>query len=162
MALNGYLNLKGQKQGQIKGSSTQRGRENQIVVIAAHHEISIPHDATSGLPTGKRVHAPLVITKEVDQSTPRLYTALVSNEKLTQWELQFWRSGAAGTEEQYYTIKLSNANVVSIEFVQPNSKNPELAKYAEYENLAFTYEKVEWTWVNGAITASDGWGIPAG
>ena len=162
MAFNAYLKLKGQKQGQIKGSSKQRGREDQIVVIEAHHEISIPRDVASGLPTGKRKHTPLVITKEVDQSTPRLYTALVSNEKLIEWELQFWRGSVGGAEEQYYTIKLSNANVVNIEFVQPNNKNPDLMKNAEFENVAFTYEKVEWTWVKDAITASDTWGAPAG
>jgi type VI secretion system secreted protein Hcp len=166
MALNAYLKLKGQKQGEIKGSSTQRGRENAIVVIATHHEISSPRDTNSGLPTGKRLHKPLVITKELDQSTPLLYTALVTNENLIEWELQFWRSVAgpagAGQEEQDYTITLSNASIASIESVQPNNRNPELAKLAEYENIAFTYQKIQWTWVKGGITAVDSWTAPAG
>ena len=34
MALNAYLKLKGQKQGEIKGSVTQKGREGKIMVIA--------------------------------------------------------------------------------------------------------------------------------
>ena len=33
-ALNAYLKLKGQKQGEIKGSVTQKGREGAIAVIA--------------------------------------------------------------------------------------------------------------------------------
>jgi type VI secretion system secreted protein Hcp len=33
MALNAYLKLRGQKQGEIKGSVTQKGREGKILVI---------------------------------------------------------------------------------------------------------------------------------
>ena len=79
MALNAYLRLKGQKQGDIKGSVTQKGREGKISVIAANHDIASPHDAASGQATGRRVHQPFVITKEVDKSSPLLYNVLVNN-----------------------------------------------------------------------------------
>ena len=65
MALNAYLKLKGQKQGDIKGSVTQKGREGKIMVIAASHDVLSPRDAASGLPTGKRMHKPFVITKVI-------------------------------------------------------------------------------------------------
>lgn len=51
MALNAYLKLKGQKQGDIKGSVTQKGRENKIMVIAVSHEVVSPRDMASGLPS---------------------------------------------------------------------------------------------------------------
>lgn len=70
MALNAYLKLSGKKQGQIKGSVTQKGRENTIMVIAVSHEILSPRDAASGIATGKRMHKPFVITKELDKSSP--------------------------------------------------------------------------------------------
>src|SRR5882672_6257648 len=157
MALNAYLKLKGQRQGQIKGSATERGREDSIVVIAVTHEVVSPRDPASGLPTGKRMHKPLVITKELDRSTPPLYSALVNNENLTEWTLQFWRPDRAGAEKQNYTIKLTNASIATIQFVMPNNKEPDLARLAEYEQVAFTYEKIEWTWVDGGITAGDSW-----
>ena len=47
MALNAYLTLKGQKQGTIHGSVTQKGREGSIAVIAIEHEIVSPRDAGS-------------------------------------------------------------------------------------------------------------------
>jgi type VI secretion system secreted protein Hcp len=162
MASNAYLRLKGQKQGTLKGSVTQKGHVSNIMVIATRHEISSPRDAASGRAAGKRTHGRLIITKELDQSTPLLYNALVNNETLTEWELQFWRATAVGAEEHYYTIKLTSATVVSIEFVQPNTKNPELAKYPDYENVAFTYQKIEWTWVKGGISAVDDWHAPTG
>jgi type VI secretion system secreted protein Hcp len=158
--LNAYLNLKGAKQGDIKGSVTQKGREGKIQVIAVSHEIVSPRDAASGLPTGKRMHKPFVITKELDKSSPLLYNVLVNNENITTWELQFWQPSATGAEVQHYTVKLTNANIASIAFRMANNKHPDLMKFAEYEEIAFTYQKIEWTWVNGGIVAVDDWESP--
>ncbi len=160
MALNAYLKIKGQKQGEIKGSVTQKGREGKIAVIAVSHEVISPRDAASGLPTGKRMHKPFVITKELDKSSPLLYNVLVNNENLTEWELQFFQPSATGTEKQHYTVKLTNANIASIDFRMDNNKHPDLMKFAEYEQVAFTYQKIEWTWNEGGITAGDDWESP--
>jgi type VI secretion system secreted protein Hcp len=126
-------------------------------VIAVTHEVLSPRDAASGLPTGKRMHKPLTITKELDRSSPQLYSALVNNENITEWTLQFSRADRTGAEKPAYTIKLTSASIASIEFVMPNNRAPELAKLAEYEQVAFTYGKIEWTWVEGGVTAEDSW-----
>ena len=165
MALNAYLNLKGQKQGDIKGSVTQKGRADSIMVIAYEHGIVSPRDIASGLPTGKRQHKPLMIVKELDKSTPLIYNLLVNNENITEWKLEFWTPqikamSGAGAEVQHYTIELTNANVASIEQIMLNNKNPELARYVEYEKISFTYQKIIWTWKDGGITAMDDWESP--
>jgi type VI secretion system secreted protein Hcp len=160
MSLNAYLKLKGQKTGEIKGSVTQKGREGNIMVIAVSHEIISPRDPASGLPTGKRMHKPMLITKELDKATPLLYNVLINNENVTEWELQFWRPSATGAEQQHYTVKLTNGNIASIAQRMPNNKNPELMKYETYEEIAFTYQKIEWTWTDGGITAMDDWESP--
>jgi type VI secretion system secreted protein Hcp len=160
MALNAYLNLKGQKSGDIKGSVTQKGREGKIMIIAVSHEIVSPRDPASGLPTGKRMHKPLVITKELDKSSPLLYNVLVNNENITEWQLQFWQPSATGAEKQHFTIKLTNANIASIAMRLPNNKHPDLMKFETYEEIAFTYQKIEWTWMDGGITAEDNWEAP--
>jgi type VI secretion system secreted protein Hcp len=169
MALNAYLTLKGQKQGDIRGGVTQKGREGAILVHAVRHELVSPRDAASGQAAGKRVHAPLVITKDLDRSTPLLYQALVTNETL-EATLRFWRvdvaggtgpgGPGAGAERQHFTIKLVNASIASIDLRQPDNRLPDLAKLAEYEEVAFTYQKIEWTWVDGGITAMDDWESP--
>jgi type VI secretion system secreted protein Hcp len=165
MALNAYLRLKGQKQGEIKGSVTQKGRENSIMIIAVSHEIMSPRDPASGLPTGKRMHKPFIVTKELDKSSPLLYNALVNNENISTWELKFWTpqvkaQQGVGTEVNHYTVNLLNANIASINFRMPNNRNPDLMKYAEYEEVSFTYQKITWTWVEGGITAEDDWETP--
>jgi len=166
MALNAYLTLTGQKQGLIKGSVTQKGREGKIMVIAAEHELLSPRDPVSGLALGKRQHKPFVITKEIDMSSPRLYAALVGNEGFSNWELQFWAAstsavGSVGAEVMRYSVRLGNAAIVDIRFHMLNNKNPELAHYAEFEEVAFSYQTIEWTWVNGGISSSDSWSARA-
>ena len=72
MALAAYLTIVAERQGPIHGSVTQRGRENKILVIAVQHEIVAPRDPQSGIPTGKRMHKPFNVTKELDRSSPLL------------------------------------------------------------------------------------------
>ncbi|WP_312075201.1 type VI secretion system tube protein TssD [Chryseobacterium sp.] len=162
MALNAYLRLKGQKQGEIKGSVLQKGRENKIQVIAVSHDITSPRDAASGLPTGRRMHKPLMITKELDKSSPLLYTAMINNENIIEFELQFWTpqigaKGGISQEKQHYTIRLKNASISDIKFRMPNNKIPELANLAEYEEISFTYQQIEWVWTDGSLTSADTW-----
>jgi len=167
MALNAYLTLKGQKSGQIKGGTTQKGREDSIMVIAVSHEVVSPRDAASGLPTGKRMHKPLVITKELDKSSPLLMAMMTTNENIASWTLKFWApqkqavGSGTGQEVQNYTIELVNANIASVSFRMANNKHPDLMKFAEYEEVAFTYQKITWTWNDGGITASDDWEAPS-
>lgn len=165
MAHSAYLSLKGQKHGEIKGSVYQKGREGKIAVIASSHEIVSPRDPVNGHPTGKRMHKPFVITKELDKSSPLLYSVLCNNENITEWVLEFWTSqinpkSGAGNEVQHYTVKLENANIASINFRMPNTRNPDLSKYPEYEEVAFTYEKITWTWKDGGIEVEDNWAAP--
>ena len=159
MAYEGYLIAKAQKQGQIKGSVTQKGREGWILVYGFHHEIVSPRDAASGLATGKRQHKPLSITKEIDKSTPLLYQAFVNNENFSEVILRFFTSDlkVAGKEIQNYTIKLINANIISIVDDMANNKIAENAKLPILEIISFSYQKIEWTWTDGAITATDSW-----
>lgn len=46
---------------------------NGAVVDAAYkHDVKSPRDAASGLATGKRMHKPMTITKEIDKATPMM------------------------------------------------------------------------------------------
>jgi type VI secretion system secreted protein Hcp len=152
-ALNAYLTLKGQKTGSIKGSVTQKGREGAIKVEMASHEIVSPRDAASGLPTGKRQHKPFVITKRIDRSTPLLNSMLVNNENIPEWKLEVYEPNSKGVEAQVYTVKLVNANIASIKIVTDDDGNLR-------EVVTFTYQKIEWTWTDGGITAMDDWEAP--
>jgi len=157
MALNAYMRLTGDTQGEIRGSVTQAGREDSIMVIAFNHEVESPRNASSGLATGKRQHKPLIITKEIDKSTPLLMNALTNNENLPEVILQFWQPSRSGREFQYYTVELTNASIVEIRQEMLNNKYPENMPHPEREHISFVYEKITWTYEDGGITSTDDW-----
>lgn len=157
MTYNAYLTLVGQKQGAINGSVTEKGRENSILVHAFTNQIISPRDPASGLPSGKRQHQPLVIVKEIDKSSPALWSALVNNENLTTWVLRFWNYGVGGPEKEIYTIALTNAAIASMEESMADNTLPGNSGLPLREQLSFTYQKIQWTWTDGSVTAIDTW-----
>jgi type VI secretion system secreted protein Hcp len=137
-AADGTLTVVGQKQGNF-GSG--------LTITAYQHEIVSPRDPASGLPTGKRQHKPLVITKSIDKASPLLLRSLFNNENLTSVLIGLLRPGSAGPVA---TVKLTNASV------------SDDVQHGNYETISFTYQKIEWTWVDGGITAEDDWEAPVG
>lgn len=155
MALNATMRLTSEAQGEIKGSVTQAGREDSIMVIGYSHEVDSPRDAASGLPTGKRQHKPLIVTKEIDKSTPLLMRALINNENITDMELWFWEPERSGKELLYYTIQLQNARIVNIQQEMLNNRYPENRRHKEREHISFVYQTITWNYMDGGITSED-------
>ena len=156
-----FLKIHAQKQGDIQGSVTQRGKEGTIAVIAVQHAIISPRDPASGLPTGKRVHEPLVIITHIDKATPLLYNSIATNENLPTVELDYHQTDSLGHETLYFKIELTNASISSLSQTNLNSQDdPNVNLYGEYEEISFVYQKITWTWTDGGITASDDWEAP--
>jgi type VI secretion system secreted protein Hcp len=160
VALNAYLKLAGQRQGNIRGSVTQKGREGTIMVIAGSHDVVTPRDPATGEATGKRQHRPLIITKEVDAASAPLHAAQASNENFKEWELQFYRPSVTAVEVMSFAIRLTNASIASIHMEMPNNKHADLMKLETFEEVAFTYQRIEWTWTDGNLAAADDWEAP--
>lgn len=156
-ALNAYMRITSSRLGLIQGSVTQAGREGSILVHQANHDITVSVDAATGLPTGKRQHKPFTVTKPVDRSSPVLFSVLTAGEVLPTVEIKFWRPSPGGVEQQYYTIKLTNARIVGVKTIQPDTRDPTKTQYTEYEEISFVYQKIEWTWTDGSITHEDSW-----
>ena len=151
-ALTAMLTLKGVKSGEIRGSVIQKGREGKIAVIASDHEVKAP-------PGAKRQHGVYTITKEVDKATPLLYRAMVNGETMS-FELNYWQPSMGGAvgggqERLFYTVKLTNARISEIHMKMPNNKNPDLTRYAEFEEVSFAYDTIEWIFNDGNVTATD-------
>ena len=161
-ALNAYLWLKGEAQGDIRGGVTQQGREGSIMVIAYSHIISSPRNPITCQPSGKRNHLPLSITKEIDISTPLLFTAFANGERMTDFTLEFWQPTSTGAEEQHYTISLEDAYITGIHQEMLNNKYPENMQHKEREHISFSYSQVTRTWVDGGITGYDLWDAECG
>lgn len=164
-----YLSIEGATQGPItKGAFTsqsvgniyQEGHEDEILVEAFNHVVTVPTDVQSGQPTGQRVHKPLTITKVFDKSSPLLYTALTTGEKLNKVEVKWYRTNPEGKQEHYFTIKLEDAIITHINARMPNCQDPSQAHFTHLEDVSFTYRKITWTHEVGGTSGSDDWRSP--
>lgn len=161
MALDGYLKLVGQSQGWIRGSVTQKGREGLIRVRGADHVVTSPIDQATQQFTGKRVFSPFGILKEVDAASIGLRIAHAANEVFTEWELKLWRpsstsaAGGSGVERNHFTIRLTDARIQQLRFVLPDNRDPALAPRLDFEEVAFVYAKIEWTWNDPKASHTD-------
>jgi type VI secretion system secreted protein Hcp len=151
MSTTAYLTLTAKAQGAIKGNVTAKGREGAIALLAVAYEISVPRDPATGLPSGKRQHKPIVVTKAVDETSPSLIKALVTNEVLTTVKIDFWRT-APETAAPYFSIMLTNAVVSDVTL---KSSTDEATN--ETEQLQFVYQKIVWTWTASGTSAQDDW-----
>ena len=151
-----YLTCVGTRQGAFNGPVTTKGFEKSVAVNVAGHAIVSPRDAASGLPTGKRQHKPFTITKPVDKTSPLFYSAVITNEALSTCTIKFVQPVGAGAPDTYYIVKLTNASIGSIDFKKGDVRGA-AGRFGEYEEISFTYQKIEWTITEGGITATDDW-----
>ena len=134
------MSLEGENQGNIQGSCTSQNKEDTIIIIGMGHQVSVPTDPESGMVTGTVGSGQFYVTKYVDKSSPKLYSALCEGEHLSEVELRFYRTDNAGQEEYYYTVLLTDAIIVSIRTAFPN-----------LEEIAFSAQRIKWTWENDGI-----------
>jgi type VI secretion system secreted protein Hcp len=155
-----HMEVEGKNQGKIEGSCDMQGREGTILAYAMDHEIRIPRDPQSGLPSGKRIHGPLKIVKEFDKASPKLYQALCTGEHLKNVTLKWYRIDATGSEEHYFTHTMEDAVIVEIKPYVPMAFLPQNEPYRHMEEVSFTYSKIKWTWEPDGIESEDSWKVP--
>ncbi len=164
-----YMTIEGTTQGNITqgaltsdsvGNIWQEGHEDEVLIQAFNHTVTIPKDPQSGQPTGQRVHQPLVITKVYDKSSPLLYNALTSGELLSKVQVKWYRTSPEGKQEHYFTHELEDAIIVDIKAHMPNCQDPSQANFTHLEDVAFTYRKIIWKHEVGGTEGDDDWRVP--
>lgn len=148
-----YMTVEGENQGPISDNASpgNTGHADEITVFGFGHSITIPTDPQSGRPTGQRIHQPLRIFKAFDNSSPKLYQALVTGERLSSVVIKFYRVALTGQQEHYYTIELRDALIKDITAAAGSDGN------GTREVVSYTYRTIIWTVENGGITAQDDW-----
>jgi type VI secretion system secreted protein Hcp len=156
-----HMAMTGNTQGNItEGACDIQSREDTCLCQALEHKVSIPSDRQTGLPTGKRVHGPLKITKVFDKASPKIFQALVTGEQMSDVVFKFYRIDPTGIEQHYYTIKLANAIIVSVDPWVPNCLDPVKESFTHMEDVSFTYRTITWTWEVDGIESQDDWTMP--
>ena len=157
MALTSYMKVQGKKSGQVKGDCQQGGdKKDSMLVYNIDHKLHIPRDTHTGLPTGQRVHEPFRVTKHIDNATPKLNDMCAKGEHCDV-TVDYYRIKEDGSEEKYYTIKLSDAIIVGDRHYKPMTFVSDNEPFHDMEEVSFTYSKITWTYHNGNIEATDDW-----
>jgi type VI secretion system secreted protein Hcp len=142
------LELEFKTQGKIRGSSTKnKGSRDSSAGIECHgfeFGVVAPYDASSGLPTGKRQHKPISISREVDSASPLLWHALCTNESFQSATLSFFKPSKGGKETVYHTIELTNGMITKIGYARP-------VRGKRCESLTIQYEELSMDGTKGGI-----------
>ena len=153
MTTPAYLLIEGERQGLLTkgalaqssvGNKNQTEQEDEILVQAFIHALWVPTDTQSGQPAGQSGHSPLMTTKTMVKSTPLLYVALTTGERLTKCELKLYRVSASGHQQHYFTIKLEGGIVTKMKSDLPNCQDPICSQLLHLEHVAITYRKIHW------------------
>ena len=142
-----YAKIKGAKQGDIKGGVATQAYIGQIQVNEIDFGLGGGFDVLSGQATGRRVARPVIFTKPLDKSSPLLFSSCSTNEALS---VKFSYTIEGEGHKAYVTVELTNAMIR--EFAHVGSANG-----LGTEKLTLTYTKIEFTWVEGGISAEDDW-----
>jgi len=137
-AFDAYMTIKGSRQGQIKDDAMS----DQIRLVNVVRDTPM----ATAMPTGRRMHSTITITKEIDRASPMFAQALSTNEVLTEVVITF--TGGARGAKTAQRIVLTNASILSVRKAGGN------------EMITLDYQNIEVTWTDGGKTASDDWETP--
>lgn len=124
------------KLGDIKGEATDSEHRDWMIVESMNHGITRQSDPASGLPTGKRQHKPVTITKPVDKATPLLMGACVNGQLIPMVRMEFVRPGE---QDRYYQVIMKNVLVTSYQTGGSAGQTPT-------ESFSLNYEEIKWTY----------------
>ena len=143
----------------ITGESSVRlqGREDTIECSSFVWGGQAPFDPVSGERSGKPEHTPVEIEKRIDKSTPLLIKAFCNNEPVDLAEFMFFRTAKDGTEEKFYTVRLTGGHIsrvtqISQERIVAGDLPPPMM-----EKVAFVFKEIEWKYEIDGGTYADSW-----
>jgi type VI secretion system Hcp family effector len=158
MANYGYMTITGKTQGRISagcstqpsiGNKCQTGHADEIMVL------SYSHNMTSVGNSGRPTHNPLVITKNVDKSSPLLAQALSNREEIS-CTINFYRTSSMGSQEKFFTVEIEGGVIADLTLDMPhvviqNDVEPQ-------ELLAIRYREITWRHHLAGTSGYASWG----
>ncbi|HGF3969362.1 TPA: Hcp family type VI secretion system effector [Yersinia enterocolitica] len=153
MSTPAHLWLEDENNTPVVGSCMMPLRLGSIELKSFSHGVTIPVDASWGKLTGTRVHRPISIVKEFDQTTPLLYRAVCEGRTMKKATVKMYRILDSGIESEYFNIILDNVKITTIApYLAPNGMSS-----THLETLELRYEKITWKYTDGNIIYSDSW-----
>ncbi|MEB0044836.1 MULTISPECIES: Hcp family type VI secretion system effector [unclassified Pseudomonas] len=158
MANPGYMTITGKAQGLISagcstpdsiGNKYQSDHTDEIMVLAYQHNMANIGNIN------KATHSPIIITKNVDKSSPLLAQALSSREEIN-CTISFYRVSSFGLQEKFYSVSIHGGIFADLTLEMPHVV---LQGNAEHEEqLAIRYREITWTHHLAGTTGHSSWG----
>ncbi|MBN3862924.1 Hcp family type VI secretion system effector [Pseudomonas frederiksbergensis] len=162
MASHGYMSITGKRQGLISagcsgqssiGNKCQIGHEDEIMVLAYSHNMITGNNG--GISGDRGRHLPVMITKNIDKSSPLLASALHEREEV-ECTINFYRTSPAGGQDKYYSIRLTGARIAHISLQVPHAIHMNDAEPQEL--VSIRYRDINWTHIQAGTSAYSSWG----
>ena len=164
-----YISIQGKSQGNLTagaftadsvGNIYVQGHEDEMLVQAFEHLVSVPTDPQSGQPAGQRVHRPFRFTVALNKAVPLLYNALASGEMLPTVTLIWFRTSVEGRQEHFFSTRLTDATVVDIDCQMPHCQDANKSEFTQLIQVALAYRKIEWEHTVAGTSGADDWRAP--
>lgn len=153
MSAPAHLWLEDENGSPIVGSCIMPLRVGSIELKSFSHGVTIPVDPQWGKLTGTRVHRPIVIVKEFDQTTPILYRAVCQGRPFKKATIRMYRILESGIEAEYFSIELENVKLTTVSpLLTPGGQSS-----THLETLELRYEAITWKYTEGNILYRDSW-----
>ncbi|MDN3202520.1 type VI secretion system tube protein TssD [Algoriphagus sediminis] len=143
----------------IEGSCEQVGREGTSLANAFEYSVSRPIDATSGKSTGRKIHEPVKVWKEVDKATPIIKQNAYDGRVFHEVIIRFWRPSMDGTSDIFYTCTLRGARIVSHSTQQLHNQFEGAVNISVplFEVIELSFESIDWNYASEGLSARDKW-----
>ena len=153
MSTPAHIWLEDENGSPIVGSCMMPTRHGSIELKSFSHGVTIPVDSSWGKLTGTRVHRPITIIKEFDQTTPLLYRAVCEGRVMKKGIIKMYRILESGIEAEYFNIVMENVKFTTVAaFLTPNGMSS-----THLETLELRYEAISWKYTEGNIIYRDTW-----
>ncbi|WP_374256350.1 Hcp family type VI secretion system effector [Yokenella regensburgei] len=153
MSTPAHLWLTDENGSPVTGGCMMPTRLGSIELKAVTHSVTIPVDSHWGKLTGTRIHTPITIIKEFDQTTPILFRALCQGRTFKTATIRMYRITEAGIEKEYFNMLLENVKITTIS----PALHPSGMTNTHMENIELRYEAVTWKYTDGNILYRDAW-----
>lgn len=153
MSVPAHLWLDDENGSPIVGSCQMPRRLGSIELNSFAHHITIPVDPAWVKLTCTRVHSPITIVKEFDQTTSVLYRAICEGRILKNGTIKMYRIVESGSEVEYFNIMLEGIKLTTVSpYLAPNGLSS-----THLETLELRYQAITWKYTDGNIIYRDEW-----
>ncbi|HEY4291435.1 Hcp family type VI secretion system effector [Luteibacter sp.] len=145
-----YLKLSGPD---IKGESADKEHSQWFELSGWSHSMAQPVSAspsTSGGHAAERTeHGDMVVTKDLDLSSPLLYQAVSGGTTFQSAQIDFYRDAGDGKRVKYLEVQLKNVLISKV-------KTSTEGKALPADELSLKYAAVQWKYLKQNIDGGQG------